>query len=194
MSLSFTVSHQEPTSYVVTCGCDAATARATPCASYAAACTAAAATKQPLAGCSWPEICADYPLHVYGLDPRGAAPEVNVHNLTAVRLLDLLGLPRFAEPAAEHSASPTPEPDTAREGMAIEVVVLDAYGQMPAEEFLGRVLLALALTPRDCGTDGYWSGRSHRGGRAPGRLQQLLAELHALAEWCAANGGEVAWH
>jgi hypothetical protein len=98
-------------------------------------------------------------------------------------VLDVLGLP----PTDEHG---------------------DAYGDEPADVFLGRVLLAQAIEPADAGTpatvrnvdDGFGGspiltagGRWHDMGRAPGYTDRKLAELRTFAEWCAARGHRVAW-
>ncbi|WP_070016928.1 hypothetical protein [Streptomyces nanshensis] len=203
MSLTFTASFQAPTAHVVTCGCDAATALAVRYASYEAACTALPAPGTPagraLEGCEMPDICPDYPLHVQGVDEGGDAPEVDLNDLNAVALLDLLGLPRGEDLAGELVASGRavwPDEDQAapeEHGPAIPIPAVDAYGQLPAGDFLGRVLIALALTPQDAGREGYWTGRHFRGGRTAGHLQLRLHELHALALWCAEHGREVAW-
>jgi hypothetical protein len=69
----------------------------------------------------------------------------------------------------------------------------EAWGQLPADHFLGRVLVALAVAPQDPGVPWTHSGRHHGGGRAAGHLQRRLLELHDLAQWCARNGRAVAW-
>lgn len=84
----------------------------------------------------------------------------------------------------------------------------DAYGDEPAEVFLGRVLMAIAVAPADAGVpatvrhvdDGFGGaplltadGRWHDLGRRPGYTDRKLAELRALAQWCAAHGHQVAW-
>lgn len=84
----------------------------------------------------------------------------------------------------------------------------DHYGDVTAEDFLGRVLLALAITPADPGipatsrdiSDGFGDqpiltagGRWHDMGRRPGYLQAKLGELHELAAWAAPQGLRIAW-
>ena len=75
----------------------------------------------------------------------------------------------------------------------------DWCGDMPAPDFKGRVLLALALAPTDEGMPSYEhvtgpnSARFIEGARAPGYLQERLTELLALAEWAVSNGKEVWW-
>jgi hypothetical protein len=84
----------------------------------------------------------------------------------------------------------------------------EVYGDEPADLFLGRVLLALAVAPQDAGTpatsrtlgDGFGGsplltaeGRWYDCGRSEGYTQRKLAELRTLAEWAAARGHRVAW-
>ncbi|TLQ39474.1 hypothetical protein FEF34_38070 [Streptomyces marianii] len=138
-----------------------------------------------------PEVCPEYPLRVHGTDPDGDVPEVNVSQRNAARLLELLGLrPGVSADSAAHQAE---APANSVEPTNQRPLTGDGAGDTTAEDFLGRVLVALALTPEDEGIDGYWSGRTHMGGRRAGYLQQRLAELHALAQWCAARGRGVVW-
>jgi hypothetical protein len=68
-------------------------------------------------------------------------------------------------------------------------------GSLPAEDFLGRVLVALAIQPSDEGipvhelpTGGV---RWVECGRRPGYIQERLGQLHELAQWAVAHGAEV---
>ncbi|MFI0742443.1 hypothetical protein ACH4PU_30855 [Streptomyces sp. NPDC021100] len=137
MSLTFSAEYRGSVAYVVTCGCEPATARAPRYGSYddaAAAVHAASGLRErvPLPGCRMPAQCPHYPLHAEGIDPDGAVPDVNVHEENARHLLALLGLP--------------------------------AGGwQSPAGAFLGRVLTALALTPGTAGTPGAPGSACERG-------------------------------
>ncbi|WP_331752765.1 hypothetical protein OG440_38400 (plasmid) [Streptomyces sp. NBC_00637] len=203
MSVTFHAALAVPVGYVVTCGCTEATALAAPYDTYEAACGAvqqlnALPERAPLPGCAMPETCPDYRLNVYELDPDGEPPVVNVSNINATRLLPLLGLSHQADDTVgELTASGVleapGEQDGESQGTVIPICVVDASGQLPAEQFLGRVLLALALTPDDTGTDGYEQGRTYYGGRPAGYLQRRLLELHDLALWCAAHGRDVVW-
>lgn len=86
----------------------------------------------------------------------------------------------------------------------------DWCGDMAAEDFLGRVLMALAISPADEGMPshtlqpgddaGVLFGTVREGGptiiagaRRPGYLQERLAELHELALWAVANDAVVMW-
>ncbi|MDX3694961.1 hypothetical protein PV726_32410 [Streptomyces europaeiscabiei] len=206
MSVTFHPELGEPVGYVVSCGCTEATALAAPYQTYETACGVvqqlnALPERAALPGCTMPEICPEYRLHVYELDADGEPPVVDVSSVNATRLLPLLGLSHQADDAVDElTASGLPEApgehagqDDGSQGTVIPICVTDSSGQLPAEQFLGRVLLALALTPEDPGTDGYEQGRTYYGGRSAGYLQRRLLELHDLAQWCAAHGRDVVW-
>lgn len=90
-------------------------------------------------------------------------------------------------------------------------IVLDSEwcGEMAAEGFLGRVLMALALSPADegmpsfemkAGDDAGIFGiidengpRVIQGARRPCYLQDRLTELHELADWAVSNGALIMW-
>lgn len=86
----------------------------------------------------------------------------------------------------------------------------DWCGDMAAEDFLGRVLMALAISPADEGMPshvlqpgddaGALLGTVREdgptiiaGARRPGYLQERLTELHDLALWAVANEAVVMW-
>ncbi|MGW1291037.1 hypothetical protein ACWD4N_47755 [Streptomyces sp. NPDC002586] len=206
MTVVFQAELREPVGYVASCGCPEATALAAPHVTYEEACAAvrrldALPDRGPLQGCSMPQTCPDYPLDVYELDPDGEPPVVDVSNANATRLLPLLGLPHqvgdadgrltasgLLDAPGEHAGHGSEGP-----GTVIPICVVHAQGQLPAEQFLGRVLLALALTPQDGGTDSYEKGRTYYGGRSADYLQRRLLDLHDLALWCAARGRDVVW-
>ena len=92
---------------------------------------------------------------------------VNMHNANACRILALLGYKRMTG-----------------------VTVLPGLGSLPiaesgsttAEDFEGRVLVALAIEPADEGRDWTQDDRMATGSRRAGRTEELLAELRRLAE------------
>lgn len=94
-------------------------------------------------------------------------PTLNLSNGNAAQILDLLGLPV--------------EPD----------------GTAPAEDFLGRVLLAQALAGhaaddtrgRPAVREGNWT----ECGRRPGYLAEKLTELHQIATWASKHYVPVWW-
>ncbi|MBL3806996.1 hypothetical protein ACWGSE_23930 [Streptomyces diastaticus] len=153
MTITFTAATAPAAGFVVTCGCDEATVRAEHIDNYDAAQAAADQTnaapdqRRPLPGCSIPTVCPDYPLRAEPIDPDGIAPLINVSNVNAVALLDALGLPSQSEAPDCQDLEPFPAkaPDN---GMTTPITVVDAYGDLPAEEFLGRVLTALGLAPK----------------------------------------------
>ncbi|MGR7000812.1 hypothetical protein ACU686_26630 [Yinghuangia aomiensis] len=106
---------------------------------------------------------------------------VDVHNANAARLLDALGL-ADAE-TGEFGTALTPDP----------LQPPDMCGTADPDDFLGRVLVALACAPEDEGRPALSDGRNHYGSRAPGYLQTRLAELHALAAEARARGRRVTW-
>lgn len=95
-------------------------------------------------------------------------PELNLHNGNTRTVLELLGLP------AE-----------------------EPWGDAPAEDFLGRVLIAQGLldvtTDDEHGRPAVTDGRVTYGGRNPGRLAQVLAELQDIASWAHQHHADVTW-
>jgi hypothetical protein len=97
--------------------------------------------------------------------------EVNMSNGNAARVFDSLGI--------------SLEPDWC--------------GELPASDFLGRVLVAQALSPVDEGMPAYEHlrepGQCHmiEAARRPGYLQERLGQLHELASWAIDHGVEVYW-
>lgn len=86
----------------------------------------------------------------------------------------------------------------------------DCYGDLPADDFLGRVLIAELVAPYDDGTDTYLvrsgdavsqvvavlaagGAQVWNCGRNAGYLQERLARLRTLAHWCRDRGYRVAW-
>ncbi|MEV0214345.1 hypothetical protein [Micromonospora sp. NPDC050695] len=96
------------------------------------------------------------------------APTVNMANGNAAQVFDLLGLTYDGD-----------------------------WGTTTGQDFLGRVLLALAFLSEATGdnegrpavVDGNWV----ECGRRPGYLAERLTDLHDLAVWACANGADVEW-
>ncbi|MDJ0465004.1 hypothetical protein [Streptomyces sp. H27-C3] len=201
VSITFTAAHRPPVGYAVTCGCDGATVRAPRFGDYRDALAAAdrasaAGTRDALPGCDLPETCPEYPLHAEDVDPDGPVPWVNFSNVNAIGVLEALGFP--VQPGPQDEACDALEDGLPLEadgpGVVIPIAVVDACGELPAEDFRGRVLTALGLAPEDPGRPDIRLGRTLLLGRPAGYLQRRLTELHALADWCAAHGRDVAWH
>ncbi|MEU2454855.1 hypothetical protein ABZ605_32800 [Streptomyces sp. NPDC012765] len=66
-------------------------------------------------------------------------------------------------------------------------------GDAEADDFLGRVLVALALTPEDAGRPATAEGRFVDCGRRVGYVQERLEELYELAEEARARGLTIYW-
>jgi hypothetical protein len=75
----------------------------------------------------------------------------------------------------------------------------DWAGEMDAEVFLGRVLLALAISPADEGMPSYehdripGMARMIEGARRPGYLQERLEQLRELAIWARDHSTAIWW-
>lgn len=95
-------------------------------------------------------------------------PEVNMANGNARQVLDLLGVTWDGD-----------------------------WDEVPAEDFLGRVLIAQALLPvatddehgRPAVQERNWT----ECGRRPGYLAERLAELHEVATWAVEHQAAVTW-
>ncbi|WP_333745996.1 hypothetical protein [Streptomyces sp. IBSBF 2950] len=202
MSVTFTAAHVPPVGHVVTCGCTQATLLAPRFGDYNDA--ADAATKansrpgvgRPLPGCNDPEWCAQRPLYADEVDPDGDVPWVDLSNVNAVTVLEALGftLGLDSDDVACDLLEPGLPVDVPDDAVVIPVAVVDAWGQLPVEDFRARVLTALGVAPEDPGVPDLQIGRTFIGGRPPGYLQRRLRDLHALADWCAVHGRDVAWH
>jgi hypothetical protein len=104
--------------------------------------------------------------------PAAEDLEVNMSNSNAARVCSTLGI------------------DLDEEGWC---------GSMSADDFLGRVLIALAIEPADEGVPSHELPREPgkvlwiEAGRAPGYNQERLTQLRELADWAVANGAEIAF-
>ncbi len=102
-----------------------------------------------------------------GLTPVRTSPTLEVNSRNGAMLLDALG---FITPEQQST------------------------GECDAADFLGRVLLALAITPIDAGRPGTvlrvgWTDC----GRRPGYLHEQLHRLHEIAEWAVLHGELIVW-
>lgn len=70
----------------------------------------------------------------------------------------------------------------------------EMLGECTAQDFLGRVLVALAVEPEDAGMPSYESSPNwFECARPEGYVQRHLENLRKLAEFCIENGMLVAW-
>jgi hypothetical protein len=107
-------------------------------------------------------------------------PSLNVCNGNAITLLEALGIPTQVEDGP------------------LGPIAVDAYGSLPADDFLGRVLVAEALSVGDPGS----LTETHEAegqatlvvcGRPEGYVDTKLAILREIALWAQARGVEVQW-
>lgn len=141
-----------------------------------AAMRAAEAAGRILPGCFDPEGIASssdgYYVETVTTD-GGQAPHINIANINAVGILGLLGYAEDGE--------------------------VDLCGSCGADEFEGRVLTALALTPADAGLPDYEiAGKGGATivecGRRPGYHQDILGRLLELADWSRGRQRTVCWN
>ena len=67
------------------------------------------------------------------------------------------------------------------------------YGNLKADDFLARALIADALLPNDPGTPTFEDGNIIYGGREPMYLQNKIARLIELCNWASAHKAEITW-
>jgi hypothetical protein len=79
--------------------------------------------------------------------------------------------------------------------LGLDLNELDWCGTLPAEDFLGRILVALAVSPVDAGVPVHEvpgpGARFIECGRPEGYTQQRLGQLRELADWAVANKATV---
>jgi hypothetical protein len=178
MTVTFTAELGPIRAHVITCICRGAIAQAPRYGTYQDALAdlpavdarvdATGQRRQPLPGCTDPDLCPDYSLHVHAIEDL-ERPEINVSNANAMVILEALGY-----------------------GILTEYDEL--FGAASAEEFRGRVLTALAVAPEDEGVPFHQvADNVFECGRRPGYLQGRLAELHELADWCIQHDRPVQW-
>ncbi|PCK22507.1 hypothetical protein [Rhodococcus qingshengii] len=103
----------------------------------------------------------------------GEEPSANFSNHNAVRLLELLG---FASGNGDDA--------------------VESSGECPAEDFLGRVMVAQAIAPSDEGVPSYEMAGAPRwieGGRRAGYTESALDSLREVAEWALKSERTVCW-
>lgn len=101
--------------------------------------------------------------------PATPEPELNVSNTNADEILSYLGL-ATSEGFSEYCA-----------------------GTMPAQDFLGRVLMAEALAPEKSGLVTMQIENVVYCGRPDNYMAARFAKLREIAEWAIANDRSVSW-
>lgn len=178
MSVTFHVDTTPTGSFEVHCGCryDSGEAQGT-FASYEAADAwmgTYRAAPYPLPGCS-DDTCLAYLPMIQPVFEHADAPSVNMANGNAVEVLRALGL------------------------VEVETGEVDFCGALPAEDFLGRILLALALEPISAERPSMQMLGEGNGatvvlsGRREGYMQERLADLRSVAAYAQERGLDVIW-
>jgi hypothetical protein len=109
------------------------------------------------------------------IEPAVSEPEVNVSNITAVELLDNLGI------------------------LVDEDFSERCLGSISATDLKGRILMAVALLPEDEGMPAHQAGNTMFGlqvwtaPRPAGHTQNVLHRLLEVAEFALAQGRDVDW-
>ena len=96
-------------------------------------------------------------------------PEVNMSNVNAATLLDVLGI-KVGEDFSDRCT-----------------------GRLEADDFLGRILVARALSPADEGLPALQEGNMIDCGRSEGYVDVRLAELEQIAVWSRDRNLQIAW-
>lgn len=121
---------------------------------------------------------------MYEVEALGVTPTVNVASSHAVDILEVLGLTSRHEPIETDGHT------------ALNIPGDDLCGSLPAQDFLGRILMALAVAPESAERPAYAAvGASHVTScyRRAGYLQSKLHELHEVAQFCHTHDRPIIW-
>lgn len=82
--------------------------------------------------------------------------------------------------------------------LGLDLNELGWCGDLPAEDFLGRILVALAVEPSDAGVPATVDAAPGRAtfidcGRPEGYVQERLGHLRELADWAVAHGAKISF-
>lgn len=196
MTITFTAEMSAVTAYSVDCTCGEATGPSFGTYQEAIAFLTPLVVDESLRfaldGCVDPEFCLLYRLSIQMIE-ADSAPQVNVSNFNASDIFRALGI-LTDDPAAEARSFEFEETALAPSDENSPF----AGGSLAPQDFLGRVLLALAITPADEGrqaivTTAAGGSTSVLCSRRVGYLQGRLSELHAVAVFAADRGRDVTW-
>lgn len=115
----------------------------------------------------------------------GQLPEVNVANSNAKDILDVLGV--------NYRYDTTPEE---RERDLFGIAGCDLTGSLDAQDFMGRVLTALAVAPESAEVLSHAAVGAPNvihGGREAGYVQRILRELHEVAQFAIDHDRQITW-
>lgn len=121
------------------------------------------------------EDCFLYGIHPHAVEEGPQAPEVNMANGNTVAVMEALGIKT--------------------DEVSFEAV---CSGSLPAEDFLGRVLMALAVAPVSAERPTLVEKNEGQAtfvqcGVREGYVQEKLLELQAVAEFAVRENREVSW-
>jgi hypothetical protein len=105
----------------------------------------------------------------FSMERSTDVPEVNVSNVNASVLLDVLGI------------------------QVGDLFEDRCCGWLPGEDFLGRVLVAASLSPVDTGIPAIRVGNVINCGRPEGYVNERLEMLRSVAEYAVAHRLGVSW-
>lgn len=138
-----------------------------------------------VAGCKGePYYCAEAAF-TKACETVGDVPEIGIAYINAIDLLDALGVDFRYEPTPEEAASDL-------FGMA----GFEFCGTLAAQDFMGRVLTALAVAPESAEIPSYavvGAPNSIRGYREEGYVQKYLRGLHEIAQFAIDHDRQVTW-
>lgn len=137
------------------------------------------------------EYCQDSAF-VESVDVLGELPEVNVSNTNARYILEILGIGGSKEDA--FGDYPLDDDRLLNEEQAFEEYE-DLCGDRAAEDFLGRVLMGLAVAPVSAEVPAHAVGVPNfiDCGREEGYAQDVLNRLYVVAEFAQKNNRRVVW-
>ena len=136
-------------------------------------------------GCQREEGECDWAMFSQPHEAGGDLPEVNIANGNAMDVLDVLGIDYRYEPTADEA-----------EYDMLGLAGVELCGAMDAQDFLGRVLMGLAVSPESAEVPAHAAvGAPNiiRGYREAGYVQRILAGLHEVAQAAAAHNRQVTW-
>lgn len=161
MSVTFAPEFVAETPYTMSCSCGK-TVSSIVFPSHAAAYKAAFVEKTVTVPVCDDDFCNMYSVNLVTVEDIA---EVNVSNVNAVTILNVLGFTEDSE----------------------------LSGSMNAEDFLGRILVASAINPSDAGLPAVTEGMVTFCGREEGYVEDRLAELRTVADYAIAHKLEVVW-
>lgn len=115
------------------------------------------------------DFCAVHLPSVQSVSDDDTVTELNVSNVNAAALLDTLGI--YADNPQENRLC----------------------GSLDAEAFMGRVLIAQAISPVDAGIPATTSGMVTDCGRPEGYIDDKLIQLESIAQIAMERGVSVVW-